>query len=128
MKLARFVADDIKWFTVDKLKRRLCLVSISEAIMPFMVGGGDRRADRLCFLFLLSAVFLLSVGVAAIPEEQQKSVQEQPPQEVTALNSLLPIKHLIVVGRKLFLTPLFANASELASYANWGTHHIVFRV
>ena len=85
--------------------------------MPFMVGGGDRRADRVCFLLLLSAVFLLSVGVAAIPEEQ-KSVQEQPPQEVNALTSHLPIKYFIVIGWKAFLTPLFANASGLASYAN----------
>ncbi|KAL7397794.1 hypothetical protein ABVT39_028081 [Epinephelus coioides] len=48
--------------------------------MPLTVGGGDRRADRVCVLFLLAAVLLLSVGVAAVPEENNP-VQEQPQQE-----------------------------------------------
>lgn len=50
--------------------------------MPVMVGGGDRRADRnvMCVLLPLAVVLLLSVGVAASPEEP-KPVQEQPVQE-----------------------------------------------
>ncbi|KAF3835120.1 hypothetical protein F7725_027678 [Dissostichus mawsoni] len=61
----------------------MSLVSILDAIMPLMVGGGNRRADRnvMPVLFLLSAaVLLLSVGVSAVPEEH-KPVQELPPQE-----------------------------------------------
>lgn len=47
-----------------------------------MVSGGDGRAERnvMCVLLPLAAVLLLSVGVAASPEEQ-KPVQEQLPQE-----------------------------------------------
>ncbi len=62
--------------------------------MPLTVGGGDGRADRnvVFVLFPLAAVFLLSVGVAAVPEEHKAAVQEQPPQEVKALPSLLPVK------------------------------------
>ncbi|XP_051233329.1 transmembrane protein 165 [Dicentrarchus labrax] len=54
--------------------------------MPLMVGGGDGRTDRnvMCVLFPLAAVFLLSVGVAAVPEEHKAAVQEQPPQEKAA--------------------------------------------
>ncbi|XP_042272510.1 transmembrane protein 165 isoform X1 [Thunnus albacares] len=53
--------------------------------MPVMVGGGEGRTDRnvMCVLLPLAAVLLLSVGVAASPEEQ-KPVQEQPPQEQKA--------------------------------------------
>lgn len=93
MKLASFVADDIKWFSEDKLKRRRSSVGLLEAIMPLMVGGGNGRADRnvMCLLFPLAAVFLLSVGVAAVPEEHKTGVQEQPAQEVKALTSMLPI-------------------------------------
>ncbi|XP_026201179.1 transmembrane protein 165 [Anabas testudineus] len=50
--------------------------------MPLMVGGGDgRAASKLMYvLFPLAAVLLLTVGVAAVPEEQ-KAVQEQPAEE-----------------------------------------------
>lgn len=83
MKLATFVADDIKWFAGENLTRRLSLVAVLEAIMSVMVSGGDGRAERnvMCVLLPLAAVLLLSVGVAASPEEQ-KPVQEQLPQEV----------------------------------------------
>lgn len=54
--------------------------SLLEAIMPGLVGrGGDGGANRN-LLFPLVAVFLLSVGVAAVQEEQ-KAIQEQPQQE-----------------------------------------------
>lgn len=48
-----------------------------------MVGGGDGRAARnvICVLFPLAAVFLLSIGAAALPEEHKQAVQEQPVQE-----------------------------------------------
>lgn len=50
--------------------------------MPLRVSGGDGRAVRnvMCLLFPLVAVLLLSVGVAATPDED-KAVQEQPPAE-----------------------------------------------
>lgn len=49
--------------------------------MPGLVGrGGDLGANRN-LLFPLAAVLLLSVGVAAVQEEQ-KAIQEQPQQEV----------------------------------------------
>uniref|UniRef100_UPI0037E8E3D1 putative divalent cation/proton antiporter TMEM165 n=1 Tax=Semicossyphus pulcher TaxID=241346 RepID=UPI0037E8E3D1 len=50
--------------------------------MPLLVSGGDRRAVKnvMCLLFPLVAVLLLSVGVAAAPEED-KAVQEQPQAE-----------------------------------------------
>lgn len=51
--------------------------------MPLTVGGRDGRGDKnvMSVLLPLAAVFLLSVGVAAIPEEHKAAVQEQPPQE-----------------------------------------------
>ncbi|XP_074524259.1 putative divalent cation/proton antiporter TMEM165 [Halichoeres trimaculatus] len=50
--------------------------------MPLRVSGGDGRAvgNVMCLLFPLFAVLLLSVGVAATPDED-KAVQEQPPAE-----------------------------------------------
>ncbi len=53
--------------------------------MPATVGGGDGRADRnvMRVLFSLAAVVLLSVGVAAVPEEHKAAVQEEPPEQVT---------------------------------------------
>lgn len=52
--------------------------------MPLMVGGVNGRARRkvMCTSLRLAAVFLLSVGVVAVPEENNAAVQEQPPQEV----------------------------------------------
>lgn len=54
--------------------------------MPSMVSGGNGRSDRRsvrCVLFPLAVVFLLSLGVAAVPEEQHNAaVPEQPKQEV----------------------------------------------
>lgn len=50
-------------------------------------GSGGARAGRndvMCLWFPLLAVVLLSVGVAATPEED-KAVQEQPPAEVKHL-------------------------------------------
>ncbi|XP_014853212.1 PREDICTED: transmembrane protein 165 [Poecilia mexicana] len=47
--------------------------------MPVMLGRGDGGANR-SLLFPLAAVLLLSVGVAAIQEEQ-KAVQEEPQKE-----------------------------------------------
>ncbi|XP_008405685.1 putative divalent cation/proton antiporter TMEM165 [Poecilia reticulata] len=47
--------------------------------MPVLLGRGDGGANR-SLLFPLAAVLLLSVGVAAIQEEQ-KAVQEQPQNE-----------------------------------------------
>ncbi|XP_068174878.1 putative divalent cation/proton antiporter TMEM165 [Antennarius striatus] len=52
--------------------------------MPLRVRGGSDRAHRsvVCVLLPLAAVLLLlSVGVAAVPEEQKPAVQEQIPQE-----------------------------------------------
>lgn len=65
-----------------------------------MVGGGEGRAasSLMCVLFPLAAVVLLTVGVAAIPEEH-KAAQEQPPEEVQSLTDLFPITTFIVVGR-----------------------------
>lgn len=62
--------------------------------MPLRVGGGNGRAHRnvMCVLFPLAAVFLLSIGVVAVPEEHDAAVQEQPPQEVVHLNPLFLIK------------------------------------
>ncbi|XP_029002977.1 transmembrane protein 165 isoform X2 [Betta splendens] len=49
--------------------------------MPLVVGGHGRAAGSLTrVLFLLAAVLSLTVGVAAVPEEQ-KPVQEQPQEE-----------------------------------------------
>ncbi|XP_069555341.1 putative divalent cation/proton antiporter TMEM165 [Brachyistius frenatus] len=48
--------------------------------MPPAVVGGDGRADVMRFVVPLAAVFLLTVGVAAV-EEERKPVQELPPQE-----------------------------------------------
>lgn len=52
--------------------------------MPLMVGGGNGRAGRkmMCASLRLVAVFLLSVRVVAVPEDNVAAVQEQPPQEV----------------------------------------------
>lgn len=88
--------------------------------MPLMVGVGNGRADRnvMCVLFPLAAVFLLSVGVVAVPEEHNAAVQEQPPQEVAHLHSLLLIKTFSIVGRKLLSTPvlpLLPSTAELAT-------------
>lgn len=56
--------------------------------MPPMVRGGNGRSDRSsarCVLFPLAVVFLLSLGVAAVPEEQHNAaVPEQPKQEVVS--------------------------------------------
>lgn len=78
-----------------------------------MVGGGNGRADRnvMCVLFPLAAVFLLSVGVVAAPEEHNAAVQEQPPQEVAYFHSLVLIKTLSLDGRKLLSTPVPPAAS-----------------
>lgn len=72
--------------------------------MPFMAGGGDGRADRnvMFVLFSLAALVLLSVGVAAVPEEHKAAVQVQTAEEVKALTLSLTIKTSLVVGRKLF--------------------------
>lgn len=53
-----------------------------------MVRGGNGRSDRSsvrCVLFPLAVVLLLSLGVAAVPEEQHNAaVPEQPKQEVVS--------------------------------------------
>lgn len=53
-----------------------------------MVGGGNGRFDRRSVryvLFPLAVLFLLSLGVAAVPEEQHNAaVAEQPKQEVVS--------------------------------------------
>ncbi|XP_076582538.1 putative divalent cation/proton antiporter TMEM165 [Chaetodon auriga] len=62
--------------------------------MPLTVGGGDGRAVRnvMSVWFPLAAVFLLSVGVAAVPEEPKAAVQEQPQQEkATSPHPLGPV-------------------------------------
>ncbi|KAI3368334.1 hypothetical protein L3Q82_008041 [Scortum barcoo] len=46
--------------------------------MPVTVAG---RAERNVIILLFLLVFLLSVGLAALPEEHKSSVQEQPPEE-----------------------------------------------
>lgn len=51
--------------------------SLPVAIMPVLLGRGANRS----LLFSLAAVLLLSIGVAAIQEEQ-KAVQEQTQNEV----------------------------------------------
>ncbi|TKS75031.1 Transmembrane protein 165 [Collichthys lucidus] len=49
--------------------------------MPLTVGGGHGPVHRVLLPLAAAAVFLLSVGVAAVPEEHKPAVQEQPPQE-----------------------------------------------
>lgn len=56
--------------------------------MPPTVGGGNGRSNRKSgkyVLFPLAVLFLLSLGVAAVPEEQHNAaVPEQPKQEVAS--------------------------------------------
>lgn len=54
------------------------------------LAGGDRRHDRSMtrFFFVLAAVLLLSVGVAAEPEERKPAL-EAAPQEVTVTSPLV---------------------------------------
>lgn len=74
-------------------------------------GGASRNA--MCLLFPLAAVLLLlSVGVTAI-EEEHKSVQEQPPQEVKGFTSLSLIKCFAVVDGKMTLTRCSSWASRV---------------
>lgn len=60
--------------------------------MPPTVGGGNGRSDRRsvkCVLLPLAVVFLLSLGVAAVPEEQHNAaVPEQPKQEVVSSSQI----------------------------------------
>lgn len=66
--------------------------------MPLAVGGGRTASSLMCVLFSLAVVLLLTVGVAAIPEEH-KPAQEQPPEEVHSSTSLFPVNIFIVIGR-----------------------------
>lgn len=88
--------------------------------MPRAVVRRDGGANRnvMCVLFPLTAVLLfLSVGVTAIQEEQ-KSVQEQPPQEVKCFSLLSLIKCFIVVSRKQPLTRFFRAPRASRARAN----------
>lgn len=122
MKLSGFVADNMQWYAGEKSARKSSRIGISEEIiMPRAVGRRDGGANRnvMCVLFPLTAVFLfLSVGVTAIQEEQ-KSVPEQPPQEVKGFASLSLIKCFIVMCRKRSLTRFFLAPRASRARANW---------
>lgn len=45
-------------------------------------GNGGTRLTLMPFLFPLAVAFLLTVGVVAVPEEQNAAVQEQSQQQV----------------------------------------------
>lgn len=75
---------------------------LPKATMPLTVGGGRGPVHRVLLPLAAAAVFLLSVGVAAVPEEKP-AVQEQPAPEVRAPTSLAIIKLCVTVDRKMFV-------------------------
>ncbi|KAM6938188.1 putative divalent cation/proton antiporter TMEM165 [Lycodopsis pacificus] len=63
-------------------------------MMRLALGGGDRRADinvTRVFFFLLSAVLLLSVGVASVPDENKPAQEQPPPEKASSPHPIGPV-------------------------------------
>lgn len=60
--------------------------------MPPTVGAGNGRPERRArgVWLPVAVVFLLSLGVVALPEEHNAAVQEQPQQEVVPVVRVRP--------------------------------------
>lgn len=69
------------WDEVTDGEEKKFLESLPVAKMLVLVGSECGRLSR-AVLLLITAVALVSVGVSAAVQEEHKSVQEQPPQEV----------------------------------------------
>lgn len=69
---------------LSKNKEQQSSVGSLGAIMALLVsrGNGGNRRTVIRSLFSLAVVFLLTVGVVAVPEEQIAAVQDQQQQQV----------------------------------------------